>query len=235
MATTTAHATQHPYPGQILERGSAGPAVSELQTQLRDAYHNPQLAVNGTFDAATEDVVIAFQAHRDLVVDGQVGPITWARVFHQPVPHVAVSGLAASALAVQTGLLGVHEQGGNNRGPMVDRIIRYAHGDLGEPWCVDTVIWSYGHAGSEVVKPGYPRAVSAMLVAGVVRTTTPQPGDIVRFTFDHTGLLVADHGSSVETIDGNTGAGNHSDGTSDGVARKHRARSLVQDFLHVTR
>jgi hypothetical protein len=227
--------TQHPYPGHILERGSTGPAVSELQRRLRDAYHNPQLAVSGTFDDQTKQVVIAFQAHRELEVDGQVGPITWARIFHQPVPQMPHSHLAASALSIQTGLLGVHEVGGNNRGPMVDRIIRYADGELGEPWCVDGVIWSYGHAGSEVVKPGYPRAVSMMVVPGVVHTTTPQPGDIVRFTFDHTGLLVKDHGSAVETIDANTGAGDHSDGTSDGVARKLRARSLVKDFLHVTR
>ena len=225
---------QHPYPGHILELGSTGPAVSELQQQLREEYGNPQLAVDGTFDEPTKHVVVAFQAHRDLVVDGQVGPITWARIFHQPVPQMPHSHLAAAALAIQTGLLGVHEQGANNRGPMVDKIIRFAEGDLGEPWCVDGVIWSYGHAGSQVVKPGYPRAVSLMVVSGVERTTTPQPGDIVRFTFDHTGLLVADHGSAVETIDANTGAGDHSDGTSDGVARKLRSRGLVKDFLHVT-
>jgi Putative peptidoglycan binding domain len=227
--------TQHPYPGHILERGASGPAVTELQQQLRDAYHNPQLMVNGDFDEQTKQVVIAFQAHRELEVDGQVGPITWARIFHQPVPQVPHSHLAASALAIQTGLLGVHEQGGNNRGPVVDKIIKFAGGELGEPWCVDGIIWSYGHAGSQIVKPGYTRAVKSMAVPGVEPTSTPQPGDIVRYNFDHAGLLVALHGSAVESIDANTGAGNHSDGTMDGVARKLRARSLVRDFLHVTR
>lgn len=223
----------HPYPG-LLQAGSTGPAVRELQRQLHDVYRNPRLAVDGIFGPATRKVVIAFQAHRNLDVDGVVGPITWARVFRQsapaPPPH---SDLAARALAIQTGLLGVHEQGTNNRGPMVDQIIRYAGGDLGEPWCVDTIIWSYGHAGSTIVRPGYTRAVSAMKVAGVV-ATAPFPGCIVRFTFDHVGLLVADHGSVVETIDGNTGDGDRSDGTSDGVARKFRAKSLVHDYLRVT-
>jgi hypothetical protein len=223
------------FPGP-LQFGSRGPPVKALQERLRTAFNNPRLATDSEFGRDTERVVIAFQAHRDLVPDGVVEAVTWARIFHQPVPEIPHSNLAGQALLHQTRLVGVHEVGADNRGPKVDEIIRFAHGDLGEAWCVDAIIWSYGHAGSHVVKPGlFPRAVKAMLVNGVVRTSRPQPGDIVRFTFDHTGLLVADHGSAVETIDGNTGAGDHPDGTTDGVARKVRSRSLVEDFLHVTR
>lgn len=222
------------YPGHVLTIGSNGPAVRAVQQELHTVYHNPSLAIDGSYGNQTAGVVSAFQAHREIGVDGQVGPITWARIFRQPVPHPPHSSLAAAALVHQERLLGVHEQGANNRGPKVDEIIRYAHGDLGEPWCVDTVIWSYGHAGSKVVKPGFPRAVSMMHVPGLVGISSPQPGDIVRFTFDHTGLLARDHGSVVETIDGNTGAGDHSDGTGDGVARKFRSKSLVHDYLRVT-
>lgn len=144
--------------------------------------------------------------------------------------------LRLGALLEAAKLVGVSEAGGNNRGPMVEKIIHYALGVVPEPWCVDFVIWAYGHAGSKIVKPGYPRAVRFMVVKGVVPTTAPRPGDIVRYTFDHTGLFVRDLGTSIETIEGNTGTGGAvSDGSSgDGVHRRVRAKSLVRDYLRVT-
>ncbi|HXU65363.1 MAG TPA: hypothetical protein VN962_26870, partial [Polyangia bacterium] len=80
----------------------------------------------------------------------------------------------------------VLEQGGNNRGPVVDKIIKYAKGQLGEPWCVDTVIYAYGHAGSKHMRPGSPRAVRLMLQRGVQRVarSKARPGDVVRYVFD---------------------------------------------------
>jgi hypothetical protein len=145
---------------------------------------------------------------------------------------------------------GVHEVNGNNRGPMVDQIIDYAHGDRGEPWCVDGVIWSYGHAGSKIVRPGYTRAVSAMLVKGLHVTKRASPGCIVRYVFDHTGLLVgwrrlvlgkfrrcprwlATHIETVECNTGSSGAVSDSAGGTDGAKRKIRAIGLVADFLKV--
>lgn len=130
----------------------------------------------------------------------------------------------------------VFETGGNNRGPAVERIIRYAQGDIGEPWCVDFVIWCYGQAGSRVVKPGYPRAVRLMRTAQTMVVSDPRPGDIVRFSFDHTGLFVKDNGDgTITTIEGNTGArGAVSDGNgSDGVYRKIRSKGDVADYLRV--
>lgn len=154
----------------------------------------------------------------------------------------------------QAGLcVGIREVGGNNRGARVQTIIDYAGGDHGEPYCVDGVIWCYGHAGSKVVRPGYPRAVHLMLVDGVIRTSSPETGDPVRFTFDHTGLFggwlrkilgrwvrcpraLATH---IRTREFNTsGAGalssDANDGT-DGVYEKVRAKELVADFLRVLR
>jgi hypothetical protein len=130
----------------------------------------------------------------------------------------------------------VFETGGNNRGPKVEAIIKYAGGDVGEPWCVDFVIDCYGHAGSAVVKPGYPRAVRSMNTGGTTVTSSPQPGDIVRYTFDHTGIFEKDNGNgTITTIEGNTGsAGAVSDGNgSDGVYRKVRGKGLVADYLKV--
>jgi hypothetical protein len=144
--------------------------------------------------------------------------------------------LGARALMEAGRLVGVTEAGGNNRGPMVDRIIKYALGDLGEAWCVDFNIWCYGHAGSKIVKPGYTRAVRFMWpVNGIIKTGNPRPGDMVRFTFDHTGLYVKDNGDgTITTIEGNTGNQDISDPITGGVRRRTRAKSLVRDYLRVT-
>lgn len=54
-----------------LERGSSGAAVSALQILI-------ETDVNGAFDWMTDYVVRCFQNNHDLVVDGVVGPKTWA-------------------------------------------------------------------------------------------------------------------------------------------------------------
>lgn len=135
-------------------------------------------------------------------------------------------------------MVGVMEHGGNNRGETVEKIIRYANGTVPEAWCVDGMIWCYGHAGSKLVKPGYPRAVRFMKVTGVHSVASPAPGDLVRFNFDHTGMFVKDNGDgTITTIEFNTGpSGAVSDSSTggDGVYRKVRSKSLVSDYLHVT-
>jgi hypothetical protein len=145
--------------------------------------------------------------------------------------------LRLRALAEARKKIGTMEHGSNNRGTAVEQIIHYANGQDPEPWCVDFVIWSYGHAGSKIIKPGYPRAVSWMHTPGTVTTTSPQPGDVVRYTFDHTGLFVKDNGDgTITTIEGNTSSsGAVSDSTTggDGVYEKIRFKSLVHDYLHV--
>lgn len=160
--------------------------------------------------------------------------------------------LAARAWELAGDCVGIREVGGNNRGAAVERIIRYALGVVPEPWCVDGVIWCYGHAGSVVVKPGYPRAVRMMLVPGVAQTSDPQLGDPVRFTFDHTGLFggwrrlllgryvacpkpLATHLLTREFNTGGAGAltSDGGAGGTDGVYEKVRHRSLVADFLRV--
>ena len=151
------------------------------------------------------------------------------------------------AFTIAESLVGIMEHGGNNVGPRVSALIREAGGSPGEPWCGDFVTVCYRQAGSKLVDRSW-AAVRLMLTAGVSRTSDPQRGDIVRFRFDHTGLFDCwcDHNgvraskqaaTHLRTIEGNTGAtGAVSDGNgSDGVYRKVRDRSLVSDFLHVTK
>ncbi len=159
-----------------------------------------------------------------------------SRRSHQIVENAP---LPDRAFKVAEGLIGVMEQGGNNRGAMVTKIIR-ANGGVGpEPWCGDFCAYCYRLAGSKAVTRIWASVRGLGAVAGVTRTTSPRRGDLVRFSFDHVGIYVRDlEGGFIETIEGNTGAsGAVSDSSTggDGVYRKRRHKSLVSDYLRVSR
>jgi peptidoglycan hydrolase-like protein with peptidoglycan-binding domain len=66
-----------PVPCPVLQQGSTGPSVVVLQTALRNSGFNPG-PIDGIFGPMTHAAVIAFQQSKGLVVDGIVGPKTWA-------------------------------------------------------------------------------------------------------------------------------------------------------------
>ena len=72
------------YPG-ILRRGSSGTAVRELQfyLYLLSAYESsiPAVSIDGSFGAATENAVRAYQRFAGLTVDGIVGRTTWESLY----------------------------------------------------------------------------------------------------------------------------------------------------------
>ena len=70
------------YPGTPLRRGSSGPSVVVIQTELNRISQNypaiPKLAtVDGIYGSRTEEAVRRFQEIFDLEPDGIVGPATW--------------------------------------------------------------------------------------------------------------------------------------------------------------
>lgn len=147
--------------------------------------------------------------------------------------------LRLKALAVAEGLVGVMEQGGNNTGPIVDKIIKANGGVIGEPWCGDGMAYCYRLAGSKAVQRLWASVRALLGLFGIRQVSTPAAGDLVRFTFDHVGMFVRDLGNGeIETIEFNTGAsGAVSDSATggDGVYRKVRSKGLVNDYLRVTR
>lgn len=218
----------------MLSQGAKGRAVRALQERL--GRHGHALDVDGEFGPATAAAVREFQADRGLEVDGVVGPQTWEALAGKPRRP---RKLGARAHRVATGLVGVMETGGNNRGATVMKIIRANGGTGPEPWCGDFVAYCYRLAGSKSVSRPWASVRLLGGVSGVRRTRTPARGDLVRFTFDHVGLFVRDRGNgTIETIEGNTGrSGAVSDSSTggDGVYRKIRSKGLVTDYLRVAR
>ncbi|MBO7252931.1 MAG: peptidoglycan-binding protein [Oscillospiraceae bacterium] len=84
------------YPGTPLRRGTSGPSVVTIQTELNRISQNypaiPKIApVDGIFGAQTEAAVRKFQDVFNLTVDGIVGPATWYALVRY---YVAVTSLA---------------------------------------------------------------------------------------------------------------------------------------------
>jgi hypothetical protein len=199
------------------------------------------------FDAAVHQATCAFQAShldprgRPLVVDGVVGPLTWwalrqDRAAEEPgdsgpssvadpagrdseslPPGGTPAGRAALAAALAEMRAGAREQGGNNRGPWVEK---YLNGMVDPPanWCAGFVSWCYAqapvglpftyslgarHIGRQFADRGW---------AYEPGTRTPAPGDIVvwsrgdaRGWTGHIGLVHHVAHGILYTIEGNRG------------------------------
>ena len=80
----TPEPTPEPTPGTkrpTLRRGSKGPYVVELQTDLVAlGYSVGPCGIDGDFGRATKAAVEAFQRDHNLVIDGICGPKTWAAI-----------------------------------------------------------------------------------------------------------------------------------------------------------
>lgn len=84
------------YPGRLIRRGTTGPSVVTIQTELNRISQNypaiPKIpTVDGIFGSRTEAAVRRFQEIFNLTADGIVGPATWYALVRI---YVAVTRLA---------------------------------------------------------------------------------------------------------------------------------------------
>lgn len=154
--------------------------------------------------------------------------------------------------------VGVREHGGNNRG---NRIWEYQSATEltpgAWPWCAALTGWCIREwlKDTEVVKwlnlqrltPEEWRPKTALAYGyttwarqrpNTTRIFTERekamPGDIVTFDFSHIGFVVADLGSTIECIEGNTNSkGSRDSESGDGVWRKIRKKTLVKDLIRI--
>jgi hypothetical protein len=165
---------------------------------------------------------------------------------------MGMSTLQQEALAEARRCIGIMEHGANNSGADVLRIITENGGNGPEAWCGDFVAHCYRVARRNLGKPPVKtRLWAAVRMLGRVPGTRfvkrPRGGDIVTFTFDHTGIVETycdamghranrRNATHLRTIEGNTGrSGAVSDSTTggDGVYRKVRPLGLVAHYVRV--
>lgn len=157
----------------------------------------------------------------------------WIDRRRSQLAHAAPLRVRALNVMLQWERDGVTEQGGNNRGPVVDRIIRKAGGTPGEPWCGDTVAAAYITAGSKTATQSARTFAYVPWIKGLLsRVRFPLPGHVVTYDFqpdgteDHTGAFVRwvnRAAGDFLAAEGNTGTGGRqSDGQGDGVHTRLR-------------
>ncbi|HEU4975293.1 MAG TPA: hypothetical protein VFT50_09405 [Baekduia sp.] len=124
-------------------------------------------------------------------------------------------GGPAAAVAAAVRRLGIGEQGGNNRGPKVDRW-EQKYGMLGQPWCGIFVGLALEHAGvagitSRVASVSNIEQDAKAGANGFASWHSPQHahvGDaLVTAPGQHVGLVVGVHDGVIDTIEGNTSTG----------------------------
>ena len=103
------------------------------------------------------------------------------------------------------------------------------------PWCMAFVQWCFNQNGTPL--PYKTASCSALLnwykqnqPKQVV--TTPQKGDVVIYTFSHTGIIESSTSSTITAIEGNTTSNNNgSQSNGGGVFRRTRSKSTVKAFI----
>lgn len=247
----------------ILKLGDSGTLVRKLQTSHNKRAPSrgfPKLVVDGELGpvtwAAWRDLALALGVlrftgsktaaeRRWVVVVAPAARTKWELLRaakwrkRRAEKDAKAATLRERAYQEASRLVGIMEKGGNNRGPEVEKIIREGGGLPGQAWCGWFLAAVYRRAGSVAVTWQWGAVRLWLPLPGIRRTSTPRRGDPVRFNFDHIGMFVRDLGTGyIETIEGNTGAsGARSDSTTggDGVYRKSRSKTLVRDYLEVTR
>jgi hypothetical protein len=146
-----------PFPGVLLKQGCTDAVhVRQVQDALSKRCYGP--FTPSVFDAAMESIVQLFQAQNAdedghaLVVDGEVGRLTWGSLFGAvPItPGSAPSTLMLQALGIAGSQVGQMEVPvASNRGPMVDEYLRVTDVPLtgnnpdARAWCMAFVYWSF--------------------------------------------------------------------------------------------
>lgn len=162
------------------------------------------------------------------------------------------NSLKKEMVSVAKGQIGVHEEGGNNLGPMIREYQMTTTETPGAwSWCAAFMSWVLFTAATSLKLPGRTawRCRSALAFAwekwakeeGLTvldESSLAQAGDIVVFDFSHIGIVVRDQKPQERTItvcEGNTpvklaGGGRDSE-TGDGVMQKVRDVKLVKCYI----
>lgn len=138
---------------------------------------------------------------------------------------------------IQTVLNIARSQIGTLESPANSNKTKYGkwYGLDGNPWCMMFIQWCFAQAGQALP---YKTASCSDLLNWYRKNqpdrvnATAQPGDIVIYSFGHTGIVESVGANKITAIEGNTSPGNSgSQDNGGGVFRRTRKLSLVTAFI----
>lgn len=249
------------YPERIIKVGETdAEIVRPIQLRLNEMGCGP-LQGTGFFGQKTDVAVKLFQSRfpdlqgQPLLVDGEIGPLTWGALFGESVVVVeSVSSLLTKVLAIAQSQIGVMEEPrGSNSGTKVNQYLRSVGLDPGFAWCVAFQYWCFQEAAS-ALRRSNPMIKTAGVLdhwnqAGrrnIPRITTQdaqnhpsqlKPGMIFTIDVDdpggagHAGFLEKIVDGKLMTIEGNTNTGGSREGI--GVFRRdsRKLSSINKGFI----
>lgn len=233
------------------QKGAKGQKVKLIQEWLN--LHGFHLVIDGDFGPASEYAVKEFQKARGLVVDGVVGPMTFAQLIKpmtdalKPIsPGNKSLGEMVVAYAEQHLASHPREVGGQNMGPWV-RLYMSGNQGVDWPWCAGFVSFILKQACQSMHKPlPIKTSVSCDSLAASAKEkglflaenkvgdkSQLKPGAIFlnrRTSTDwiHTGILIEAQPDIFQTIEGNT----NDEGSAEGYEVCKRVRGYKsRDFI----
>lgn len=244
------------YPNRVIKKGESNKTVVRaLQQRLNELVCGP-IDVDGDFGRKTFAAVKLFQMRsvdaneNPLIVDGNVGPISWAVLFgdNTIIINTSPSDLLSEVVKATASQIGVLEKPiGSNSGPEVDEYLESVGLGGGCFWCMAFVYWSFQKASAKlgVTNPAVKTAgcldhwnrTKGKRITSSEAVNNPsrvKPGQIFIMSYGggagHTGLVEKVNGGFVTTIEGNTNESGSRNGI--GVFRRQRKiNSINKGFI----
>ena len=154
--------------------------------------------------------------------------------------------LATKIVEIASAQVGVREADENNTGPEIVMFQGATWLDpAGWPWCAAFTAWVLREACRDLELNDVAVCPDASAYGWekwgrkhgwtLLPEDAPcEPGDFVTYDFSHIGIVIADKGEFIATIEGNTnGKGERDSEFGDGVWMKERRRELVKTFIRV--
>jgi peptidoglycan hydrolase-like protein with peptidoglycan-binding domain len=203
------------YPDVLLKKGTdLTQYVKQLKERLNALGFGPLNQENGNFGDTTLNAVIAFQRSRLLNPDGEVGPLTWHRLFTDRIAVIPIAKtLSGIALEICLSQLYVREKTGKNDGPEVELYLASVGLGKGNPYCLAFQYWAEDTAAHKltVSNPMYKTGHVLTLwnqTRKEYKFQNPEKGDLGIMDFGggkgHIFRVKKVIGNKVNTVEGNT-------------------------------
>lgn len=232
------------YPNEVIKLGYNNPEVlEEVKVKLNELGFGPLSPNISNFGLVTMQAVKKFQKANHLVQDGEIGELTWERLFKPVIieKYNTVS-LPLKALEEAKTQLFVRELTNHNDGKEVAEYLKSIGLGQGYSWCMAYMYWCFSKAAKElkidcpVPKTG--GVLECLRLAKPFVITSPKVGSQFIMDFGsgkgHTGIVTAISADRVYTIEGNTSAdpsyaGEDRDGN--GVFERNRKRNTIKAYI----